>query len=178
MRGSWLVQYQDGELLAQHDTQHPLAVSGEVPFRAIEWPRVATVRFESQDARTTLDIPEAPDGYSWSLRSRNWMRVDGQAVSAFLLILSDRGVEVNHDSTAYVLYWYPDGTVHESPFFTSKETDEYGSGILHGQGRALGVRWHGRCEKCGKEWRCRPSFQPTGATKKVTTPQATFDRRT
>lgn len=132
MQGSWVVTYEDGTQLSQYD-----ATQTEVPFRMIEWPRVKHVQFESQLAVSSFDVPAAPDGYAWSLRRRTWMCMDGTAVGAFLLILSRAGEEVGPNSVEYVLFWYPDGTTHETPFFTSKETDEYGSGVVHGLVHAL-----------------------------------------
>jgi hypothetical protein len=137
MRGSWVVQYENGEYLAQFDRTSAHAIAGEVPFRAIDWSRVHTVRFESQDAVTSFTVPIAPAGYSWSLRSRNWVRLDGSGVSAFMLVLSAAGLEADQDTTKYALFWYPDGTVHETPFFMSRETNEYGSGIIHALPKAL-----------------------------------------
>jgi hypothetical protein len=137
VRVAWAVEYVDGALLLEHDPTHPAAVGGEVPFRAIEWARVARVTFESELARTTLDISPAPPGHQWSLRRRTWRRVDGALMPAYLLVLSTADVEVNASSTQYVYYWLADGATRESPLFDDPEVGHYACGRIHGLQAAL-----------------------------------------
>jgi len=137
MHGSWVVEYQDGSFLAQYDAEHPTAIDGEVPYRAINWANVARVRFESQVATGSFDIPEPDPGYAWSLRSRHWMRPGGTTMSAFMIVASRAGQEVRDDTVDYVLFWFPDGTTHETPLFNSPDASQYGSGLVHGIQRSL-----------------------------------------
>lgn len=90
MQGSWAAEYDDGTVLQQWDASHPMAVHGEVPYRAIAWDRVRAILFESGIATTRYDIPPAPEGLRWRLQSRSWMGLGGAGVVvAFMLVLAD-----------------------------------------------------------------------------------------
>lgn len=136
---SWAVEYQDGSWLSQWESDHPKAVSGEVPYRAIDWDRLKVLRFESSVASVAYEIPPAPAGLAWSLRSRTWLRASGAdpeavagQVTAFMIVLAVAGQPVTPDTVKYVKFWFPDGTEHDTPIFNSPAAAEYGSGIVAG----------------------------------------------
>lgn len=136
---SWAAAYRDGTWITQWDATHPQAVNGEVPYRAIDWSQIETLRFESQTATVTWEIPPAPDGYYWHLRSRTWIRsnltsqLDSPVVTAFLVVLAASGQPISDESVVYVKFWFPDGTEYETPFFNSAEAAEYGTGLAIGK---------------------------------------------
>lgn len=136
MQGSWAVEYRDGSTLAQFQ-DHPQAISGEVPYRAIDWSQVERVIFESPLARSVVTIPAAHDGMRWSLRSRHIQNMHGDSAMFFMLVQSVVDQEVNDDSVKYVLYWAPNGIIHESPLFNSPDIYRYGLNQVHGLSGAL-----------------------------------------
>jgi hypothetical protein len=72
---SWAVVYDNGEVMAQYDVNHPKCKleSGEVPLAAIEWPRVSRILFESQLAADAFDVTPPPAGYKYGLKARQQM---------------------------------------------------------------------------------------------------------
>lgn len=134
--GSWAVLYDDGTWLGEWDKDHPRAINGQVPFRAIDWPRVKQVKLESSYASSDIEVPPAPDGHRWHLRGRYFASLQGFQVRTLMLVCAKDG-EVNAESTIYVMYWAPDGTVYESPHFWSKEFADYVGGILFNVPRTL-----------------------------------------
>lgn len=140
LAGSWLVQYADGGSLHQWDATHPQAVSGEVPYRAIEWDRGVTLVLESQLAQATVPVPNPPAGTRWSLRSRTFISMQGVQISVFILLLTDAAVEISEitDATTYqAWYWVPDGSTHETPLFWSPEVARYCTKWIYGQPGSL-----------------------------------------
>jgi hypothetical protein len=117
MRGSWRVIYQDGTELSQWDAQHPLAVATEVPLRAIRWPEVATVVFESQWAgRAEFGFAGVPEGAQVKLRQRT-MRSVGGSISMFMVCTERAGAPdpPAPEDTLSIFYWVPDGSYRPAP---------------------------------------------------------------
>lgn len=134
--------YSDGTDLAQYDEKSPLFLGepglGEVPYRAIEWNRVESLRLESQYHKSEFSIIQPPEGYKISLRRRAWGSAQGDETMVFMIVVSVDGVEVDDQSTAHVTYWFPNGVVHDCPRFNCPDVAKYASGMLHGiPGRSL-----------------------------------------
>ncbi len=125
MQGSWLVLYQDGTSLAQYDATHPAAVGGEVPMRAIEWPRVTTLQLASQSAVTDFTIP-ALEGVEYRLVQRTMMTFQGSATIYLLLMLSPGyAYPFEQRDVVRAIYWVPDGTTHDCPHFECPDVARY-----------------------------------------------------
>lgn len=135
IQGSWLVTMNDGSELHQYDKSSPLymANAGEVPFKAIDWPNVANLQFQSQFANAGFDVAPAPEGFQVSLRSRHFKTQQGVAIMSFIVLVSKAGQEVNAESVVSALYWLPDGTVHECPHFDCPDVANYALKLIHGQ---------------------------------------------
>ena len=131
MTASWVVEYEDGTFLAQYDSD-----GKETPYRAIDWPRVRKLKFESQDVIQTFDVGPTPEGLSLSLRSRHFKGVVGDTVSdelmqCFMLVLSKTGEPVSEETVDSVLYWFPTGVMHDCLLFNCPDVSAYGSHLVH-----------------------------------------------
>jgi hypothetical protein len=128
MRGSWRVIYQDGTELSQWDAQHPLAVANEVPLRAIRWPEVATVVFESQWAgRAEFGFAGVPEGAQVKLRQRT-MRSVGGSISMVCTERAGAPDPPAPEDTLSIFYWVPDGSYHSCDRHHCDELAQY---VLH-----------------------------------------------
>ena len=133
---SWEVEYQDGGGLSQYDAE-----GNEVPYRAIDWPRVSRLILESQAVRRMFEVHPTPELHL-SLRSRHFMTADGTGTMCFVLLGSQPGREIDAESTRWALYWFPDDTLHECPRFDCSDVRQYGSNLVHGQPRHLMPQGH------------------------------------
>lgn len=133
--GSWAVEYTDGTYLTQYDS-----AGTEVPFRSIEWPRVATLKLESELVAQEFQIIQPPAGYFLALRSRGWVSmVGGGHVQGLMLCLFDGSKPLDPDreqtyidACVHVMYWLPTGIVHYCPHFNCTEVANYCTKYIHG----------------------------------------------
>lgn len=140
--GSWAVDYTDGTQAFEWQADHPEAKNGQVPFRAIDWPRVRTLRLESALATSQIEVPAAPEGLAWSLRRRWFTTMHGDSVGVFQLVLCAAGQEPTDATVPWSLFWVPDGSTHECNRFWSPEVADYAAGLLHGAREPLPVATH------------------------------------
>lgn len=161
LEGTWAVRYADGTMLSQHDRDHPQFIAseghprgGEVPFRAIEWPRTTELVLESELAKSTFDISPPGDGYHLALKCRTYhvrawrpgvptyfpdrpepviepfqVLLD---VRAYLVCTMRDDVEVDlarvatlEAATVHVTYWLPDGSVHDCPHYDCPDVSRW-----------------------------------------------------
>ena len=137
--GTWAVVYDDDTVLTQKDEGHPQfhKESFEVPYKAIEWPRVRKVLFHSLDDTTEFTVLPTPD-WAVSMRSRVFMNQQGKALRAFMLIISTPGNEVDAESVQRVMYWFLNGVIHDCPHFNCDSVGAYAMTWVHGtQGAGL-----------------------------------------
>lgn len=141
IEASWAVRYKDGTLLAQYDasSEHFSAEGQEVPFKAIDWPNVAHVIFESQYDRMELPLAPAGPGKTWSLRARVTMGVAGSSVRVFILLHSVAGVPVDEHSVDKAVYWTPTGILHTCRFFDCSSVRAYTQQLVHGRAAGAGL---------------------------------------
>lgn len=133
MNASWGVVYYDGSMLSQFDkaSSNFMPEAGEVPYRAIEWEKVKSIKFSSQLAETNFDMGPIPTGNRMTLRSRHFKTLSGANVMCFMLVLSDsEAEEVDSNSARSILYVFPDGTTHECENFNCPDIAEYGHRAL------------------------------------------------
>lgn len=135
----WAVEYRDGTVLQQWDKNHPQFVGsedhpfgGEVPYRAIQWHKVARVIFGNADREDSFDFGEVPEGLKPSLRSRHYTALGCAATCWFLLVLSKQEVEVTDESTEQVFYWGPNGETHICPKLNCPVVNSYAAKALRG----------------------------------------------
>lgn len=126
---TWSVVYTDGQVLNQYDAGHAMAVEGEVPYRAIEWPRVGQVRFESQFCISTFDFAHPGPEWEVSLHSRHFMSMASESFHCFLIAIRPLGVRKEEAVT--VFYWFPDDTKHECYLYDCPDVRGYGRDFLH-----------------------------------------------
>jgi hypothetical protein len=144
--GSWMVFFRDGGSLSQYEETSPLFIgdpgTGEVPYRAIDWTRVERLRFESQWARSDFAITPPPAGWQHSLRRRAFRNQRGDEVMCFMLVVSLAGQEVLDATVGHVMYWFPNGVIHDCPQFNCGDAARYGTSILHGVPGSLMPQTH------------------------------------
>ena len=153
IEGSWAVRYQDGTVLHQHDSQHPAYNhdNHEVPIKAIEWDRVASVLMQSQLDTREIPLPPAGPGYQWSMRWRVTVAAMGGTASAgplriLMLVHSVAGVPVDEHSVDKVIYWSPMGILHECSDFECPDIRQYASRISAGKLPTGVIPIHGHVE--------------------------------
>lgn len=136
---TWTATYSDGSELAQYDQNNSnfIADAGEVPYRAIDWPNVVKLTFESQQAVMSFDVNPAPPGIKVSLRSRHFRTASGIDTMCFMITESAEGQEVSADSVIRVLYVFPDGSVHECENFNCPDVANYGHKLLRDEPASL-----------------------------------------
>lgn len=134
MTATWLVRYTDGSELAQFDRASPafVAAAGEVPYHAIDWPRVEELCFASAHVEERFAVALPPEGYRLSLRSRHTRTVGGDQVMCFLLLVTLAGAEPSNETVVSATYWFPDGTMHTCPHFNCPDVARYARGQLLG----------------------------------------------
>jgi hypothetical protein len=125
---TWAVEYVDGTHLEQYDSS-----GTEVPYRAINWPQVQSIRFVNQYAETKLDIRQPAPGYKVSLRSRHFTGLNMLDVMTFVLLVSAENKEIDADSVVEAIYCMPDGAVHQCYMFDCPEIRERCSKLQHGK---------------------------------------------
>lgn len=132
--GTWAVVYENDTILTQKDTLHPEYSSEacEVPFKAIEWSRVQRVLFHSSDDTTEFTFHKTPD-WDVAMRSRVFFTDQKDAIRAFMVTISTPGEEVSPESVQRVLYWFPNGVVHDCKHFDCHEVAQWASGWVHGK---------------------------------------------
>lgn len=132
--GSWCVEYNDGTFLAQYPTDGP-----EVPFRAIEWPNVKSLILESQFLRQEFDIIQPQADCRLALQSRMFRDMAGdREVMVFMLITYRNDIIIDVDdpksyeeACVHVVYWFPNGIIHDCPLYNCNEIAQYASGEIH-----------------------------------------------
>lgn len=131
---SWSVLYRDGSYLHQYDAEHPLAQSGEVPYRAIQWDHVDSLFFESQYVKREFQV-QRNEGYAIGLRSRHFATPDGAGTMCFMVLTYPEGG--THQDAVHVLYWFPDDSMHSCYLFECPDVARYGVGAANGRQEGL-----------------------------------------
>ena len=132
LNGSWLVRYEDGTEEWQYNTSSPHFTSGEVPYRAIQWPRVRKLIFESQYAKSEFDVEPVPDDFKTTLHSRHFWRPEGVSISCFLVVVSHKA-QTPKDGAVSDFYWNPDGTTHNCHLYDCPDVAQYGGHVVNGK---------------------------------------------
>lgn len=132
LNGSWFVRYEDGTEEWQHNANSPQFSNGEVPYRAIDWPRVRTLVFESQYARREFAVSPLPPGYKTTLHSRHFWRPEGVSISCFLVVVSHAELTPKEGAVS-VFYWFPDDTTHDCHLYDCPDVGRYGGCVVNGQ---------------------------------------------
>jgi hypothetical protein len=133
------VIYEDGLMLNQYDKVSPDfdTTAGEVPYRAIKWPKVKQLTLASQLIEQSFDINQPPDGIKISLRSRTFMTITRDEVQCMMLVLSEADKEVSSETAQSILYWFPDGTTHECGSFNCGDVGNYAHRLLRAEPGSL-----------------------------------------
>lgn len=155
MRGIWEVIYESGRVLNQYDQSAPefnavegAEHGGEVPFRTIDWNQVKTLVFyDESGAGQMFEIPTAPEGFQYTLRSRTFVGFGNQELSAFILLCSVKEQPVNDDTVASSFYWFPDFTSHFCTKFDCPAIRKWASSRRLGLTPDTGLPLiHGECQ--------------------------------
>lgn len=133
MTASWFVRYRDGTEDWQYNTASPHfhQDGGEVPYRAIDWPQVETLVFESQFVRRDFAVTPVPDGFKTTMHSRHFTFPTGENTSCFLVVVSEVD-KTPREGAVTVLYWFPDDTMHECHLYDCPEVAAYGCAVVNG----------------------------------------------
>lgn len=137
VNGTWLVRYADGAETHQRDETHPQFQHGEVPFRAIEWDRVAAVRFESQFAAAEFGFAHPGPGWTVALRSRHFARI-GASIGVFVLVTYPSDGTPQDAVDAF--YWFPDGSYHSCHLFECRDVVSFAQAMLFGREERLALQ--------------------------------------
>lgn len=152
LEGTWAVRYTDGSVVSQYDQEHPAFFrseghprGGEIPYRAIEWPKVTELVLESEHAKSTFAVQDPGPGYSVALKSRTFMVPSaGMELRCFMICTMRDDVEINLDhiativaATERVVFWMPDGSTHDCPHYDCPDVANWVTGLATGQHTGL-----------------------------------------
>jgi hypothetical protein len=115
----WSVEYTDGAVVSELGEP-------ETPFRAIDWPRVARLVFESNTYVTVYDIaPVAPPLQYRLMRRRIVQPQHGDLGIMLLVCESPTGPQS-------VFYWLPDASTHHCLDLDCPDVRQYAAQLLAG----------------------------------------------
>lgn len=147
----WAVEYRDGSFLKQWDKSHPQFVGaedhplgGEVPYRAIQWHKVARIILGNDTREDSFDVGEIPADLKMSLRSRHYTAPGCGTACWFLVVMSAVDKDIDDLSTKHVFYWGPNGENHICDKLNCPEVNSYAAKSLRGPTSPLAESCYGR----------------------------------